>query len=149
MKVKLEEADLQEPEVIIRGQLTSVQVQNIVGLLNSSQSSQKMFFFKNEREYLFDLKEVSYFEAHDNRTAAYIGSDTYEVKSRLYELETSLYTKGFVRISKGVIVNANYISSVEAEFSGNYIAYMKDEKTRLTISRKYMRDFRKYILEVL
>lgn len=149
MKITLEQADLSEPEVIIRGNLASSQVQNIVGLLNSSQSSQKMFLFKDDREYLFDLSDVAYFESSGNKVAAYIGKEAYETRSRLYELEKNLYTKGFVRINKSVIVNANQISSVEAEFSGNYMSYLKDGKTRLVISRKYIKDFRKYILEVL
>lgn len=147
MKITVEQADLTEPEIIIRGDTSSEQMQNILGLLNSSQSSQKMFFFKGEREYLFDLKSVIYFEAQKNKISAHIGNEIYETKSRLYELEKSLYTKGFVRINKSVLVNADYISAVETEFSGNYTAYMKNGG-QLVISRKYMKDFRKYILEV-
>ena len=39
------------------------------------------------------------------------------------------------------------VRAVEAEFSGNYTALLRDGKTRLTISRSYMRDFRNYVLE--
>ena len=147
MKVRLEPADLPDPEVIVRGRPDSGQVRNIMGLLNSSQSPQKMFFLKNDREYLFDLKEVACFETDGGRIAARIGGECYEARGRLYELETTLSAKGFVRISKGVIVNVEHISSVEAEFSGNYTANMKDGR-RLVISRKYVRAFRKYIMEV-
>ncbi|MCH5187616.1 MAG: LytTR family transcriptional regulator [Oscillospiraceae bacterium] len=147
MKVLLEQAELAEPEVIVRGDPSSEQVKNIIGLLSSSQSSQKMFFFKNEREYIFDLKDVMYFEANGNKITARIGSESYEARGRLYELEGALGAKGFVRVSKGVLVNVNHIVSVEAEFSGNYIASMKDG-AKLVISRKYVKAFRKYVLEV-
>ena len=146
MKITLEQADLSEPEVIIRGDVSSSQVQNIVGLLNGKQ--RKMFFFKNEREYLFDISDVIYFETDGNKVIAHIGKDIYETRYKLYELEGMGYSKGFVRINKSVIVNINHVLSVEAEFSGNYELLLKDTQTRLTISRKYVKDFKKYVMEV-
>ncbi len=148
MKVTLEQANLTEPEVIIRGDITSAQVQNIAALLNGKQSLQKMFFFKNEAEYLFDISDVTYFEADNNKTYAHIKGDTYEVRHKLYELENIGRSKGFIRINKGIVVNVNYVLSVEAEFSGNYTLFLKDTKNQLTISRKYVKEFKHYIMEV-
>ena len=148
MKVLLEQANLNEPEVIVRGNLSSGEVKNIVGLLSGAQSSRKMFFFKDEREYLFDLKEVAYFEAVKNGAVAHIRKELYTTPERLYELEAALRPKGFVRISKSVIVNVECVRAVESEFSGNYITYLTNNNDRLTISRKYIRDFKKYIMEV-
>ena len=147
MKVQLEQAELKEPEVIVRGDLSSNEVKNIVGLLSGKTSFRKMFFYKGEREYLFDLKEVAYFEAAKNGAAAHIRGEVFTVPERLRELEAILASKGFVRISKSVIVNAEYVASVESEFSGNYTAYLKNNGGRLTISRKYVKSFKKYILE--
>ncbi len=147
MKVRFEPARLPEPEVIVRGDPDSGQVKNILGLLNGAQSSNKMFFLKNDREYLFDLKDVTRFEAGGSKITAYIAGLEYEARGRLYELETALAAKGFVRISKGVLVNVNHIASVEAEFSGNYTANMKDGG-KLTISRKYVKSFRNFVMEV-
>lgn len=147
MKVRFEPAQLPEPEVIVRGDPDSGQVKNILGLLNGAQSSNKMFFLKNDREYLFDLKDVTRFEAGGSKITAYIAGHKYEARGRLYELEAALAAKGFVRISKGVLVNVNHIASVEAEFSGNYTANMKDGG-KLIISRKYVKAFRKFVMEV-
>lgn len=148
MKITLEQADLTEPEIIIRGDISNPQVQNIVGLLNGKQSLQKMFFFKNEKEYLFDITDVIYFEADNNKVFAHIGSELYETRHKLYELEGIGRSKGFIRINKGIIVNINHVLSVEAEFSGNYILFLRDTKTQLTISRKYAKDFKQYVMEV-
>lgn len=148
MKIKLEQADFQEPEIIIRGDVLSPQVQNIVELLNGKQSLQKVFLFKDEREYLFDITQVNYFEAANNKTFAYIGEEIFETKHKLYELESVGRTKGFVRISKGVVVNVDSVMSVAVEFSGNYTLSLKDGRTELTLSRKYVKDFKKYIMEV-
>ena len=145
MKVRVERADLDEAEVIIRGDASSVEVKNILELLTSSLSARKMFFIKDGREYIFDAEDAAYFESCAGKTLARIGKEEFEVRSKLYELEAGLRARGFVRISKGVIVNVNRIASVEAEFSGNYAANMKNGQ-RLVISRKYVKDFRKYIM---
>lgn len=147
MKLTIEQANISEPEIIIRGDASSAQVQNIIGLLNGKQSLQKMFFFKDEKEYLFDISDVVYFESAGTKTFAHIGNEIYEVRVKLYELESIGRSKGFVRINKGTVVNVNRILSVESEFSGNYILLLKDGGGRLTISRKYVKDFKKYIME--
>lgn len=147
MKITLEQADLTEPDIIIRGNISSPQVQNIVELLNGKRNFQKMFFFKNGKEYLFDITDVIYFEADNNKTFARIGNDLFETRHKLYELEGIGRSKGFIRIGKGVIVNINCVLSVEAEFSGNYTLLLKDTKTILTISRKYVKGFKQYIME--
>lgn len=148
MKVILEPALLDEPEIIIRGNTDSPQIRHIAGLLSGKQSFQKMFFFKDEKEYLFDITDVAYFEADNNKTFAHIDNATYEVRHKLYEIESIGFYKGFIRINKGVVVNINFVLSVEPEFSGNYTLYLTNYKTQLTISRKYIKDFRKYVMEV-
>lgn len=149
MKIILEQADINEPEITVRGNISGKQIQNILALLNAKNSFEKMFFFKNDKEYIFDINDVLYFEATGSKVAAYIGSDIYETKNKLYELEELGRAKGFIRINKGVVVNANRAISVEPEFSGNYTLNLRDSKTRLTISRKYIKDFKKYIMEVM
>lgn len=148
MKITLEQADLAEPEIIIRGNISSAQVRAIADLLCGRQSMQKMFFFKADKEYLFDISEVIYFEADNNKIFAHIGNEVYEARNKLYELEGIGYSKGFIRINKGTVVNVNYVLSVEAEFSGNYTLFLKNSERTLTISRKYMKNFKKYIMEV-
>ena len=84
-----------------------------------------------------------------DRVYAYVEGQAYEARQKLYALATLLRGRGFIQISKGVVANAHHIASVAAEFSGNYTAFLKDGKTQLTISRKYMKDFRNFIMEVL
>ena len=66
-----------------------------------------------------------------------------------WELADMLRGSGFIQISKGVIVNAHRVLSVEPEFSGNYTAVLEDGKTRLTISRKYFKAFHDYVIKEL
>ena len=146
MKITLENSDLSEPEIIIRGRAESIQVRNLIELL--SDKKQKMFFFKNEREYIFDISDVSYFETDGSKVIAHIGNEAYETRRKLYELESVGRPHGFIRISKSTIVNINYVLSIEAELSGNYTLTMKSIGTHLTLSRKYAGDFKRFVMEV-
>jgi len=147
MKITLEQATLAEPEVCIRGDLSSPKVIALIAMLQRAGGIGKLFLYREEREYPFEPGEVNFFEARGSKVCAIAAGEEYETRHKLYELCELLGSRGFVQISKGVVANVNQVRSVEAEFSGNYTAILKDGKTRLTISRKYMKDFRKYVME--
>lgn len=144
MKITLESAALPETEVIIRGDITSDEVGSLLQLLKK-RNNRKMILFKEEEQYLVDISEIVFLEVCDNKTYAYLMQDVYETRHKLYELKELLDSHFFVQINKSVIVNMNYIKSIQAEFSGNYRVKLKNRKESLTISRKYFKDFKKQI----
>ncbi len=52
--------------------------------------------------------------------------------------------KGFVRISKGYVINLNHVDYIELEFNGSYILYTKN-KDKLMISRNYVKSFKQFV----
>lgn len=149
MKITLEQAEIPVPEVHIRGDIASGEVQALLCALKGTGGTVgRLFLLKDEREYPVEPEEISFFEARENKVFADVNGDAYEARYKLYELRELLSGRGFVQIGKSVVVNVNRIHSVEAEFSGNLTARLKDGKTRLTVSRKYVKDFRKFVLEV-
>lgn len=148
MKIIIEPAANLEPEVIIRGG-TAEDTTKIMSLLQQSQNSpDRLFGYLNQTEYLLCLEDILFFEANNNHVQAICKAGSYQVRSKLYELEQSTQAHGFVRINKGILVNTNHLHSVEAEFNGNYTAKLKEFSETLTISRKYMKSFRNYILSL-
>lgn len=146
MKIILEQGDIPELEVIIRGNLSDPQIPQLVASINRAGGMSKLFLYAEEREYICRAEEIDYFEASGDHVYAHQGQRRMEARYKLYELVEGLYDKGFVQISKGVVVNSAVVTSVAAEFSGNYVVHLKDQ-TRLSLSRKYVKQFRKYILE--
>ncbi|MGI5885468.1 MAG: LytTR family DNA-binding domain-containing protein [Candidatus Spyradocola sp.] len=139
-----------EVEVVVRGTLGDPEVPRILAALQMVGSMQSRLLLRRvgtERDYLLEPDKVDYFAAREGRVFARAGGVEYESKLRLYELEEMLRAHGFLQISKSIVVNLHAVRAVEAEFSGNYTALLRDEKTKLTISRSYMRAFRKSILE--
>lgn len=141
MKIKLESAELQETEVIIRGDVTSEEVVSLLQLLQK-RSSGKLILYKEEEQYIVDADEIVYIEVSGNKVYAYTKQDTYEAKQKLYEFKETLGGRAFAQINKSVIVNINCVKSIQAEFSGNYRIKLKNRKESLTVSRKYFKEFK-------
>ncbi len=100
---------------------------------------------KSEKEICFiNTADVLYFESVDNRMFLYTNDEVMEIKHRLYELEMILSKEDFIRISKSQIVNINKISKLKPEINRTILATMCNGEN-LSISRKYVKDFRKLL----
>lgn len=144
MRIILEAAVLPETEVIIRGDVSGEEVASLLQVLKK-RASGKLLLFKEEEQYVTDISEIVFLEVSGNKTFAYLEQEVYETRQKLYELNEMLRIHSFVQINKSVIVNMNYVKSIQAEFSGNYRLKLKNRKESLVISRKYFKDFKERI----
>jgi DNA-binding LytR/AlgR family response regulator len=99
----------------------------------------------NERVYQFNLSDVFYFEAVDERVFAYTKSKSYELKIRLYELENAYADKHFVRCSKSFIINLINLESISPALNGRFTAHMKNGE-KIIISRQYVPEIKYAVL---
>lgn len=90
-----------------------------------------------DRIYQFELEGVFYFEAVDERVFAYTKERVYEMKNRLYELESSFADRHFVRCSKSFIINLMKLESISPALNGRFMAHMKSGES-IIISRQYV-----------
>ena len=142
MKIILEPADLKEPEVIIRGEVGSLEVVSILQMMGRKNTG-KLLLYREEEQHIVDVGDMVYLAATGNKVTVYTRSGTYEARQKLYELKELL--DGFVQINKSTLVNMEFVKSIQAEFSGNYRLNLKDRKETLTISRKYFKEFKEQI----
>jgi len=91
---------------------------------------------KEEKLERFELGEVYYFEALDEKVFAYTKDQVYEIKNRLYEVEEMYAPYHFVRCSKSVVMNLMLLQSIRPALNGRFLAYMKNGE-KLMISRQY------------
>lgn len=148
MKIILEAAQLQEPEVIIQGVIGSPEVTAILQALQQiggRKTSSKLMVYRDEEHYIVDVSEVVFLETGDNKVWVYTADQVYEARQKLYELNEQLEGYSFAQINKGTLVNINYVKSIQAEFNGNYLIRLKDRKEKLIISRKYFKEFKSHI----
>jgi DNA-binding LytR/AlgR family response regulator len=99
----------------------------------------------DNRIYQFNLSDVYYFEAVDERVFAYTKSNSYELKIRLYELENAYADKHFIRCSKSFVINLMKLESISPALNGRFTAHMKNNET-IIISRQYVPDMKRAVL---
>ncbi len=99
----------------------------------------------DERIYQFNLSEVFYFEAVDERVFAYTKSRSYELKIRLYELENAYADKHFVRCSKSFVLNLMKLEGISPALNGRFTAHMKNGE-EIIISRQYVPEIKRAVM---
>ncbi|MBS5111183.1 MAG: LytTR family transcriptional regulator [Coprobacillus cateniformis] len=142
MKLIIEESDdYQENEIMIKCQ--NQNDEEIQRIIQNIQSLQTSLICKKEKAYLhIYLENILYIESIDEKTFLYTLNDVYEASQKLYELEQSLKSQGFLRISKSCILNLDYLQHVRALFNGKYEATLTNNE-KLTINRSYVPAFKK------
>lgn len=99
----------------------------------------------DERIYQFNLSDVFYFEAVDERVFAYTKSRSYELKIRLYELENAYADKHFIRCSKSFVLNLMKLESISPALNGRFTAHMKNGE-KIIISRQYVPEMKRAVM---
>ena len=97
-----------------------------------------------DESFVIEANDVLYFEAFDDRTFLYTIDNVLEVKLRLYELESFLSEKDFIRISKSHIVNINKISKLKPELNRTLLLTLCDGE-QLSVSRNYVKQFKELL----
>ncbi len=90
------------------------------------------------RAYSLNLRDIIYFEAIDEEVFAYTNNKSYEIKSRLYELEKMYFEQQFIRCSKSYVINLMALDSVSPALNGRFIAHMNNHQ-KIIISRQYVK----------
>lgn len=99
----------------------------------------------DDRIHSFNLADVLYFEAVDERVFACTSRRTQELKIRLYELEKAYRDEHFIRCSKSFLVNLMKLESISPALNGRFAAHMKNGET-VIISRQYVPALKRAIL---
>lgn len=99
----------------------------------------------DESIHQFNLSDVFYFEAVDERVFAYTKVQSYELKIRLYELENAYNDKHFIRCSKSFIINLMKLDSISPALNGRFTAHMKNGE-KIIISRQYVPKIKRVVL---
>lgn len=94
------------------------------------------------------IKDILYVEAIDEKVFAYTKEKVFEIKQRLYELETELLPYKFIRCSKSFLICLLKVESIRPALNGRYLACMENGE-EVIISRKYAKHVKKTIMEEL
>jgi Response regulator of the LytR/AlgR family len=100
---------------------------------------------RNDSYEIIKLNDIFFFEADDNDTFCQTRNNKYEIKKKLYELESGLNDKGFIRVNKSYLINILMVSEIIPWFGGRLLLKFKDLKAEVEVSRKNVPLFKNYI----
>lgn len=93
-----------------------------------------------ERITFLDLDSVTHFTAQDKLTYAVVNGRQHCVDQTITELESRLDPARFLRIHRGILLNADWIHELNAWFAGKLVVTLKDaQRTQLTVARDRVR----------
>lgn len=129
-----------EDEIIIRCRELDEEIMSLIYALKQGRTCITAYSGKNILR--LSPKDIYYFESVDNKVFAYCEKEVYEVKEKLYEIESIYGKTDFQRISKSVIVNISRIESVAPTLGARLEANLQNGE-RVIISRQYVPDLKK------
>jgi len=99
----------------------------------------------NDSYRVIDLEKIIYFEGVGNEVYCLTYDNRYFVKERLYEIEDNLKAKGFIRISKSIVINIMEVEEIVPWFNGKLRLKVSKSDEEIYVSRAYAKDFKKYL----
>ena len=140
MDVEIEQVGRERKEqVLIRCHAVTEEVREIAAFVKSRQGS--LTGTKDSRQYEIAVSDIYYFESVDGKTFLYTKDQVYETAYRLYELESLLREKAFLRVSKSMLLNLMKIRAIRPALNGRFLAVLHSGE-EVIISRSYVKDLK-------
>ena len=137
MDVEIEQVGRERKEqVLIRCHAVTEEVREIAAFVKSRQGS--LTGTKDSRQYEIAVSDIYYFESVDGKTFLYTKDQVYETSFRIYELESMLRPKNFLRVSKSMLLNLMKIRSIQSALNGRFAAVLLSGE-EVIISRSYVK----------
>lgn len=141
MEIKIFKITKEQPEQLeIRCHEITEQVREIVTFVKSRQGQLNGVI--NGKQYEIPVMDIYYIEAVDSKVFLYSSKKVYETKQRIYELESALREKYFLRVSKSLLLNLMKIKSIKPAVNGRFTAILQSGE-EIMISRKYVPELKK------
>lgn len=141
MEIKIFKITKEQPEQLeIRCHEITEQVREIVTFVKSRQG--QLTGIIEGKQYEIPVLDIYYIEAVDNKVFIYSAKKVYETRQRLYELESALKEKYFLRVSKALLLNLMKVKSINPVVNGRFTAILQSGE-EIIISRKYVPELKK------
>lgn len=112
----------------------------------SSLINEKMIVKKKDIWKLINVADIYYFQADGHRITAVTSKETYRLNYTLRELDSMLPSGRFLRVHKGVILNADYIDEIIPWFNYTYKVKLKNGIGEIFVSRNYIKQFKSTLM---
>lgn len=148
MKFRIEIADTDEPEVIVRCSSITPEITKISETISeiTPDAEKQIAVFYGDTEYFLPLSDILFFETDESKVCVHTKDKMFYTNHRLYEL-SELLPRYFVRSSKSCLVNIDHISQITRNITSSSEARFYDSDKKIYISRMYYKQLRDEIEE--
>lgn len=138
MKINIEiDQTLDDNEVLIRCPEINSEIQEIQRkLIEMDSGSNRLVFYRNDREFYFPVSRILFFETSEHGIDAHTADDVFTVNQKLYELE-GLLPSYFMRAAKSTILNTRAVYSITRNITAACSVEFKKSVKKVYISRNY------------
>lgn len=131
------------PKIVIYTNEMNKELSNIIDCI-SNINHQKLKVYKDEKMYILNQNEIETIYSEGGKIYIRCHQSLYTIKNRLYELETFLDKKMFVRISNSEIVNFNEIQNIDFKIIGTIVLNFKSGN-KSYVSRRYIPKIKEFL----
>lgn len=145
MKITIEMLpDGGEEEIILRCNDSDSKIATLLkALMADGETSDKLTAFSPDKGIcILNPQDIYYIESVDDKVFSYCEADIWELKMKLYELEERLSARGFIRISKSMILNLSRAKRFNPHTGGRFEAVLSNGE-KVLISRQYVAELKK------
>lgn len=142
IEIKIDE-NYEEPKIVIYTKQVDKNVSNIIdNIANANQKILKVY--KDEKMYILHQQDIESIYSEDGKIYVRCENEIYTIKNRLYELETLLDRRKFLRISNSEIVNFDKVKNIDFKILGTLIINFKSGNIAYA-SRRYIPKIKEFI----
>lgn len=142
MKVFIEQIESQEKEIIIRCNGVDEEVNYLKSVIESL--GQRLIGQEDGETVFLKPGEIYYFEYVDYYVFAYTRNKCYKISYSLEKLEKMYQYLGYMRCSKSMIINMNFVDRLKSTM-GNRIVATLENGEKVMISRHFAKLLRAYL----
>lgn len=132
-----------ETKVVIISDEMNEDVQELVERI-SANPQQMIIGFQQEKATILNQIDIFRIYSEQGKVYAQMLKEVYVLRMRLYELESCLNSKEFVRISNSEIINLKKVKNFDLSFSGVICVKLTDGTTTY-VSRRYVSKIKKIL----
>lgn len=130
---KIERSEPERVEIFCHA--LSDEVREIVAFVKSRRG--QLTGTLDDRQYEVPVTDIFYIESVDNKVFLYTKDKVYETKQKIYEFESMLQEKYFLRVSKSMLLNLMKVEAIKPALNGRFSAVLRSGE-QVIITRKYV-----------
>lgn len=143
MKInEYQQKDISEDRIDFYYRVKTKEVSDILEFLRKHR--QRLVGKADDKDILFSLRDVYYFESVDKKTFAYLDREVARIDLRLQDIENAYFELGFVRVNKSTVLNVYKIDSLKSEINMRVMALL-DNGEKIQINRSYKGKFNTFL----